>query len=226
MALTATKFNQGAVPTNDRDISALTSFKPLQFVAPLHGTVAATVITTAPFNFIDDTSATQIVDTAVGPGLQAAGVGQTKPLEIVTGVFTNDSPPVRLLTGLRTRVKQITLSCATGFAAARKATLVVSKVSNATGSIVVTPLNATSGTPAVNVLGETAATPGTLFSTNDNIIVIPLSLSLTDADVTLERGDFFRVEWSSVSGTPGATGLTVTITAITESIVDQPSAVS
>lgn len=212
MALTATKFNQGAVPTSDRDISALTSFKPLQFVAPLHGTVAATVITTAPFNFIDDTSATQIVDTAVGSGLQAAGREQTDPL--------------RLGTTLKTRVKQITLSCGAGFAAAKKATLVVSKVSNATGSIVVTPLNATSGTPAVNVLGETTATPGTLFSTNDNIIVIPLSLSLTDADVTLERGDFFRVEWSSVSGTPGATGLTVTITAITESIVDQPSAVS
>lgn len=212
MALTATKFNQGAVPTNDRDISALTSFKPLQFVAPLHGTVAATVITTAPFNFIDDTSATQIVDTAVGPDLQAAGRAQTDPL--------------RLETSLKTRVKQITLSCGAGFAAAKKATLVVSKVSNATGSIVVTPLNATSGTPAVNVLGETTATPGTLFSTDNNIIVIPLSLSLTDADVTLERGDFFRVEWSSVSGTPGATGLTVTITAITESIVDQPSAVS
>ena len=213
MALTATPFNQAAVPTSDRDISALTSFKPLQFVASLHGTVAATVITTAPFNFPDDDSASYVVDGTQGPLLQAAGRAQTDPLRLDTST-------------LKTRIKQITLSCGAPFGTGKIATLVVSKVRRVGSTITVTALNDTTGNPnAANVIGQ-GASAGLVFDTANDSVVIPLKLTLTDAEATLERGDFFRVEWSSVTVTPGATGLTVTIKAITESIVDVPSAVS
>lgn len=206
MALKPTQLNQGSTPISDLQVQSNSSFKPVKFVMPLHGTVAATVISSEPYQFLADDSASYIVDATVGAAAQTQGRKQVNPL-------ISTFPAVK--------IKQITLSCVAAFGTGKIATVVVSKVSAG----VATALNETGGTPAANIVGE-GASAGLTFSTANNIVVLPLKSTLTDAELTILPGDFFTVAYSSVTGTPGATGLTTTVTGVAESMVDQPAGIA
>lgn len=207
MALTPTQLNQGSTPISDLQVQSNSSFKPVKFSMPLHGTIAATAISSEPYQFLADDSASYIVDAVVGAAAQIQGREQVNPL---------------ISTFPANKIKQITLSCVAGFGTGKIATVVVSKVRPGVGA---TALNETGGTPAANIVGE-GASAGLTFSAANNIVVLPLKSTLTDAELTILPGDFFTVTYSSVTATPGATGLTATVTGVAESMVDQPAGVA
>lgn len=208
MALKPTQLNQGSTPISDLQVQSNSSFKPVKFPMPLHGALAnaGTVISSEPYQFLADDSASYIVDAVVGAAAQTQGREQVNPL-------ISTFPAVK--------IKQITLSCIAAFGTAKIATVVVSKVSGG----VATALNETAGTPAANIVGE-GASAGLTLDTANSIVVLPLKDTLTDAELTILPGDYFTVVYSSVTTTPGATGLTATVTGVAESLVDQPAGVA
>lgn len=211
MALKPTQLNQGSTPISDLQVQSNSSFKPVKFVMPLHGALAnaGTVISSEPYQFLADDSASYIVDTGVGAAAQKQGREQVNPL-------ISTFPPVK--------IKQITLSCIAAFGNDKNATVVVNKVRAG----VALALNETDGNPAANIVGKNdqSTNAGLLLDTADSIVVLPLKDDLTDDQLTILPGDFFTVAYSSVTSTPGATGLTTTVTGVAESMVDQPAGVA